>query len=407
MLTVADAQALVLERVLPGPVICRSLGIELLGMTLAQHIDATSDSPPFDKAMVDGYAVRSTDAKAPGAMLTLIEEIPAGQMPRRTVGPGQASLIMTGAPLPSGADAVIMHEQTQRQEQQVILHTAVRPSQNVLRRGTEMAAGEQVFTSGTTITPAVLGVLASLGAVEVSVHQPPRVAILSTGDEVVEPETTPADGQIRNSNGLLLTSLVAQAGGVPTYLGIARDQPENLSRMIQAGLAADMLVISGGVSAGALDLVPRLLSEAGVTVHFHKVAMKPGKPLLFGTCGRTLAFGLPGNPVSSLVGFELFVRPALRRRLGQPRPLPMEVEAELTMDFQHQSDRPTWYPARLANQGVCRKVTPLGWRGSADLRTLASAHGLMKLPAGTCRLEAGTTVTVHLLSGVWLQADSG
>lgn len=407
MLAVADAQAQVLERVLPGPVVRRPLGVELLGLTLADQIDATSDSPPFDKAMVDGYAVRSADAQAPGARLTLIEEIPAGQVPRQTVGQGQASLILTGAPVPAGADAVIMHEQTQRQGLQVVLKAAVRPGQNVLRRGTEMTAGEHIFSPGTIITPTVLGVLASLGTVEVSVHQPPRVAILSTGDELVEPAQTPAPGQIRNSNGLLLTSLVAQAGAVPSYLGIARDQLESLRRMIQTGLAADLLLISGGVSAGALDLVPQVLAEAGVAVHFHKVAMKPGKPLLFGTLGETLVFGLPGNPVSSLVGLELFVLPALRRRLGQPRPLPVEVEAELTIDFHHQSDRPTWYPARLADQGSGRRVTPLGWHGSADLRTLASAHGLMKLPAGSCRLVAGTTVSVHLLSGVWPRADSG
>jgi molybdopterin molybdotransferase len=400
MLAVADAQAQVLERVFPGPVVCRPLGVELLGLTLAEHVKAASDSPPFDKAMVDGYAVRSGDAQLPGATLTLIEEIPAGRMPRQTVEQGQASLILTGAPLPAGADAVIMHEKTQRQGQQVVLQAVVRPGQNVLHRGTEMTAGEQVLSAGTTITPAVLGMLASLGAVQVSVYQPPHVAILSTGDELVEPEQTPAAGQIRNANGLLLTSLAAQAGGVPSYLGIARDQLENLSQMIRAGLGADMLLISGGVSAGALDLVPRVLADCGVTVHFHKVAMKPGKPLLFGTRDRTLIFGLPGNPVSCLVGFELFVRPALRRRRGQPRPLPIEVEAELTIDFHHQSDRPTWYPAKLADQGPGRRVTPLGWQGSADLRTLTSADGLMKLPPGPSRLAAGTTVTVHLLRGV-------
>lgn len=397
MLAVNQAQEGVLSRVQPGPVVSVPVAPPALGLVLAEGVYADRDSPPFTKALVDGYALRAGDASAPGTELEIVEEILAGRVPVRGLQAGQASRIMTGAPLPPGADAVMMHERTTLAGNRVTLLDAARAGQNLLRQGDEMTAGAEVLACGQLIGPAVLGLLATVGRTEVAVHAPPEVAILSTGDELVEPGESPGPGQIRNSNATLLAGMIASQRGRPRYLGIARDSAESLRPLILAGLEADFLLLSGGVSAGKLDLVPALLAELGVEIVFHKVAMKPGKPVLFGTRGRTRVFGLPGNPVGSLVAFELFVRPALRRWLGHRSVLPTVVKAELTTAHHHRSDRPTWYPARVQAQGASWLATPLRWRGSADLKALATASGLLMFPPGERDLLAGSQVEVQLM----------
>ncbi|HMP04252.1 MAG TPA: molybdopterin molybdotransferase MoeA, partial [Gemmatales bacterium] len=258
--------------------------------------------------------------------------------------------------------------------------------------------GAEVLRPGQPLRPAVLGLLASLGRTHVSVFRRPIVAILATGDELVEAGESPGPGQILNSNTPLLAGLTHSQHGRPHTLGIARDTRESLHRHLAFGLEADVLLISGGVSAGKLDLVPEVLVELQVEVHFHKVAMKPGKPLLFGTRDSTLVFGLPGNPVSSLVGFELFVRPVLRRLRGLEPALVPPVRAQVTTELQHRSDRPTWYPAVVAPRGSGWEARPLPWQGSADLRALAGATGLIQLPAGELTLPAGAEVEAVLLA---------
>jgi molybdopterin molybdotransferase len=244
------------------------------------------------------------------------------------------------------------------------------------------------------LRPQEFGLLAAVGRVEALTRPRPRVAVLSTGDEVVDAPANPGPGQIRNSNGPMLTAQVARAGGVPEYLGIARDEASSLRALIEKGLAADVLVLSGGVSAGMLDLVPGTLAELGVTARLHKVNMKPGKPAFFGTRGDVLVFGLPGNPVSALVCFELFVRPALRRLAGHGEPGPELVPARLAQEHAYRTDRPTYHPARLAAGAAGWEVQVVPWLGSADLRGLATANAFVLLPPGDHVHRAGDVFPV-------------
>jgi molybdopterin molybdotransferase len=397
MLPVAEAQRLVLQQARPLPPEAVALGPPALGLILAEDVASDLDMPPYDKALMDGFAVRACDLTDGRAVMQVIEEVTAGQVPRRPVGPGQATRIMTGAPLPTCADAVVQVERTRpvEGERVAIDDASVRAGLNVLPRGREMRRGEVVLPSGTTLRPQELGTLATVGRTSVSVYPRPQVAVLSTGDEIVEAAQTPMPGQIRNGNGPMLVAQVASAGGVPRYLGIARDRRESLEPLVAEGLQGQVLVLSGGVSAGKLDLVPGVLRDLGVQPHFHKVEMKPGKPVFFGTRDGTLVFGLPGNPVSALVCFELFVRPALRRLWNHPEPVVPTVAAILAADFAYRTDRPTYHPAKL-ERGADGSlgVRPVPWFGSPDLRGLARANALVLVPPGDHQYPAGIRLEV-------------
>lgn len=408
MLTVEEAQKLVLQNARRLPQAAVALSRSLLGRVLAEDVSSDIDMPPYDKSLMDGYAVRTADVTGDGVasrspadaqadrILTIVEEIPAGRMPQKTLAAGQAARIMTGAALPAGADAVVMVEKTELVDAQRvrIRDLGVKPEQSILRRGREMRRGETVLAAGALIRPQELGLLATVGKTAVKTYRQPLVGLLSTGDEVVEPATTPGPGQIRNSNASMLMGQIARAGAMHQYLGVARDAVESLREGIAAGLKADVLLLSGGVSAGKFDLVPGVLKELGVQPVFHHVAMKPGKPLYFGVRGETLVFGLPGNPVSSLVGFELFVRPALRVALGRRDPGPRLVAARLTTDMHYQSDRPTYHPAQLQLWGDGAHVTPVPWFGSPDLRAITGANAFAVFAPGEHRYRAGETVPV-------------
>jgi molybdopterin molybdotransferase len=367
-----------------------------LGRFLAGPVESDLDSPPYTKALMDGYAVRSADCGGP-ATLTVIEEVAAGRVPTQAVGAGQATRIMTGAPIPNGADAVIPHEETEAVGNSVRVRRAVPAGEWVLPRGREMRAGEVIVPAGTRLTPQAIGLLAAVGRTAVRVHRTPRVAVLATGDELVEAGERPGPGQVRNSNGPMLSALASRAGAAVEYLGIGRDDRPALTRLIARGLErADVLVLAGGVSAGKFDLVPDVLTSLEVTAHFHKVRLKPGKPLLFGSRGDRLVFGLPGNPVSSFVGFELFVRPALRKMTGDGNPGPAFVALPLAGGFAAKNDRPTFAPARLDSTDGLR-VRPGDWFGSADLRGLLTAEALVSLPAGAVQYAAGDTLPTLML----------
>jgi molybdopterin molybdotransferase len=396
MFTVAEAQALILQHAQPLPARSEPLSSAALGHVLAENVASDIDMPPYDKALMDGYAVRSTDLSEGNSALTVIEEITAGNMPRLPVGPGQASRIMTGAPMPSGADAVVMVERTRLLDANRVRveDKAPRPGQNVLIQGREMGRGEIVLPAGSILRPQEFGILSTMGRTTVTVHPRPRVAVLSTGDEVVEPSQTPGPGQIRNGNGPMLLAQVCRAGALPHFLGIARDHVESLGPLVSEGLRSHVLILTGGVSTGKLDLVPGVFQEQGVRAHFHKVEMKPGKPVFFGTRDRTLVFGLPGNPVSALVCFELFVRPALGRLMGRIDAGARVVQAVLAEDFGYKTDRPTYHPARLESAGTSLRVRPVPWFGSSDLRGLAQANAFVLFLPGDHQHRAGQVYSV-------------
>jgi molybdopterin molybdotransferase len=398
MLEVSAALDLVLARTSLLDPVAESLSPAVLGRVVAEDIVSDLDSPPYAKSIMDGYAIRSADA-GDNVALTVVEEIAAGRVPTRIVGAGEATRVMTGAPIPDGADAVIPHEETELTGQTVRLRGGASLGQHILPRGREMKAGEVVVPAGAAITPAKFGLLAAVGRTRLHVYPSPRLAILSTGDELVEPSERPGPGQIRNSNGSMLMAQAAQAGTVSEYFGIARDEPGVLRDLAKRALdLADVLLLSGGVSAGKFDFVPDVLREIGVQAHFHKVRMKPGKPLFFGTRDRALVFGLPGNPVSSFVCFELFVRPALRKMIGQAITGPTFVPVPLAAPLKTRNDRPTYLPARLQVTAAGWRVTSAAWFGSADLRGLAGANALVRVEAGDVALPAGTAVPTLALN---------
>ncbi|MCS6851204.1 MAG: molybdopterin molybdotransferase MoeA [Gemmataceae bacterium] len=396
MLSVAEAQEIVLGHVRPLAPVRRAVTPDLIGSVLAEEVSSDLDMPPYDKAMMDGIAVRSADLPDGTGVLTIVDEITAGRVPIRALGPGEAARIMTGAPIPPGADAVVMVERLEPLDAGRVRVTdrPPRPGQNIIPRGRELRQGDVILPVGSVLGPVEFGLLATVGRTTVNVVPAPEVAVLATGDELVDADRSPGPGQIRNGNGPMLQAQVRSAGGLPRGLGIARDDPDELRPKIAYGLESPVLLLSGGVSAGKLDLVPQVLRDLGVTAHFHKVAMKPGKPLLFGTHPGGAVFGLPGNPVSSLVCCELFVRPAIRRLRGEHDPRPRLIFAVLGEDFAYATDRPTYHPARLVLQDRGWVVWPVPWFGSADLRALAQANALAVFPAGDHRHRAGQPVEV-------------
>jgi molybdopterin molybdotransferase len=417
MLSVEEALQQILNAAQPGATERVHLR-DALGMTLAEDVVSDVDSPPHDKALVDGYAVRSADFSARAALepdhqveLEVIEQITAGAIPTCTVTSGRAANIMTGAPLPDGADAVVMREETESINEPglplgaVRFHNnQVRPGQNIMNRAVSLRRGQVVLSSGLSLRPAEIGLLAEVGREHVNVHGSPSVAIMPTGNELVEPGIQPGPGRIRNSNGPMLAACARGAGAAVADLGIGRDDRQQLEQLARQGLDCDVLVISGGVSAGVLDLVPEVLGALGVKEVFHKINMRPGKPLWFGLASdpasserETLVFGLPGNPVSSFVCFELFVAPALAQLAGRNELVPPQLCAALSQPHEHRGPRPTYHPALLHWPDGAAIVEPISWRGSSDLRALTDANALAIFPGEDRRYAAGDLVECQLL----------
>ncbi len=402
MLSVQEAVDLVLANASRLPSEARQLS-EAVGRVLDEPVYADRDLPPFDKALLDGFAVRSDDfgGDLSSVELEVIEEITAGETPTLALGPGQSAAIMTGAPMPEGADAVVMVEQSERIGNRVSLRPAkpVVSGYGRLERGREMRQGELLFRPGTRLNSVQIGLLASVGHARPLVVPPPEVTVVSTGDEIVPPDKVPGPGQIRNSNASILSTFVQTSGATAIPEPIAPDDPGILRSILTKGLDRDILLITGGVSAGKKDLVPGILEELGVRPIFHRIRLKPGKPLLFGlgptrSGGRpgTLVFGLPGNPVSGVVGFLLFVTPALRTLQGFADPiLPLETTS-LAESFQQRGDRPTYHPSNLESEGNQLRVRPRPWAGSADLRTVALADGFAVFEAGERLYQPGEEV---------------
>ncbi|HLM45071.1 MAG TPA: gephyrin-like molybdotransferase Glp [Myxococcaceae bacterium] len=399
LLPVEDARARTLALVSPLPAEWTRLE-EALGRALAEDVLAQRTLPPWDNSAMDGFAVRSAEFSAPlPVRLQVKETIYAGQTPREEVRPGTCARIMTGAPLPPGADAVVMRERTRLAPDgsTVELLEAVGPGNFVRPRGEDARAGEVLLPRGTPLGIPELGLLVSQGMQTVPVARRPRVAILSTGDELCRADA-PAEGRIVDANGPVLALAVRRAGGEPSLLGIARDTLEDVFAHLSAAEGYDLVLTSAGMSVGEHDFVREALEKLGVERDFWRVAIKPGKPLAVGRKGRTLYFGLPGNPTSSLVTFELFVRPALRRMLGHSDVEPPRVGGRLAGELKKAPGlahyvrvTATWRDGELWAQ-------PLSTQTSGVLRSAASATHLLHFPLQSSRLANGDTVELLPLS---------
>lgn len=379
-----------------------------LGRVLAEAISANRDLPPYDVSAMDGFAVRSADVANAPTRLAIIEDIKAGDMPTRTVQAGQCARIMTGAPMPPGADAVIRVEDTKAlPASDVQIDKTVKPGNDVRPRGESMKNGDVVLTAGTEVTPGVIGVLATVKAAQFAVYRRPSVAILSTGDEL-EGMRDPVDpNKIPESNTYALMGQVQALGIEPVLLGIARDEPAELRRYLQEGLQFDVLLVSGGTSVGVHDYVRPTLEALGVQMKFWRVAIKPGHPLAFGKADKTSVFGLPGNPVSSMVCFEEFVAPALRHMMGSARLYRRTVTARLAHPVKFRPGRTEFVRVQLSRDAAGYIASSTGSQSSGVLMSMARADGLMVIPSDSTGLAEGEQVTVQLLDGTVFQDEIG
>lgn len=402
MLSVKDALTIIVAKAPPGT----SETVELtaaLQRVLAVDLLTPHDSPPFHKSLMDGFAV-TTSAVGDQEMIRLavVETITAGMVPSKAVTQKNAVRIMTGATLPANCDCVVPIEQVQFDEAApdhvVIPRAAIFAEANLMRQGGAARQGSQLLAAGTQLQPQQIAALAEFGEAHVTVYRRPTVAVLATGDELIAWNQPLRPGAIRNSNEPMLLAQAATCFACPVSLGVARDTIAELSRGIQRGLEHDVLLLSGGVSAGTLDLVPQQLAAAGVEQVFHGVDMKPGKPLWFGTRHResrtTLVFGLPGNPVSSLVCFELFVRPALRRISGISGQNASVMAARLSQSFVVKGNRPVYQPAVISVFDGQLLVRPVVWNGSSDLKATVEANGMALMSSVHGPYTAGELVPV-------------
>lgn len=374
---------------------------EALGLVLAESVTASSDLPPFDNSAMDGFAVRIADVRGASAAhpveLPIATEVAAGDGADVALPSGQAIRIMTGAPVPPGAEAVIRVEDTEVVGDRVRLKVSCALGENVRRAGEDVAAGAPVLAAGMVLTPARLQMAAAVGRPRLAVVRPVRVGILATGDELVELDSPLQAGQIRNSNAYGLYAQVLAAGAIPVPLGIARDTRADTEAKLRAGLAtADVVVSSGGVSMGEYDFVAAVLSELG-TVHFSAIAQQPGKPLTFATVDGKPCFGLPGNPVSTMVSFELYVRPALRRMMGHRALFRPMVEAELLQGLRSPEGKRSFLRAVVATADGRVTATLTGPQGSGMIHSLVDANALLVIPEATRRMEAGERVKALLI----------
>lgn len=372
-----------------------------LGRVLAEPVVSVRDHPPWNSSAMDGYAVLhgelSQASEERPILLEVIEEIAAGVLPQKAIQPGQTSRIMTGAPVPEGADAVIRVEDTQTEGNRVRILQAVEAGENIRLRGEDLRAGTVVLPQNSVIGPAEVGLLASVGRSHIQVYQRPRVAILATGNELADLGETLSLNKIMNSNGYAVAAQVIEAGGVPMLLGIAKDTREELSNRLTQGLSADLIVISGGVSVGEYDFVKEVLGELGVTMAFWKVAMKPGEPLAFGMLKAKPVFGLPGNPVSTMVTFEQFVRPVLRKMQGHALLFRPVIEAILMERITKKIGKTHFLRAVARKTGDRYEVWTTGSQSSGVLTSMVKANGLLIFPSEAGEIEKGQTVQVQLL----------
>ena len=367
------------------------------GRVLASAVMADRDFPPFRRAMRDGYAVRVTDLAQLPATLEVIAEIKAGIAPAdipAEICPGQAAAIMTGAPTPSGADAVVMVEHTSQRDNRVTIRRGLASGDNVAPAGSEARRGQVLLSPGTRIDHVAIAVAASVGLASVPVFRRPEVAILATGDEIVDLKSQPGPTQIRNSNSYSLAAQVQAVGAVPKMVGIARDNADSLRVLIQDGLSSDLLLLAGGVSMGKYDLVEQVLAESGAEIFLTGAHIQPGKPIVFGRAQGRYFFGLPGNPVSTMVTFALFVRPILEALTGlAPRQLAF-LHARLKTEIKTKTGLTRFLPGVLSGEFERAQVELQPWHGSGDVASTARANCYVVIPPDKDTISAGAWVAV-------------
>jgi molybdopterin molybdotransferase len=398
MISVEEALEILLSN-LPERKVERIPFQESLGRVLAENLTATSDIPPFYRSSMDGYAVLAADVASPPVELRIAGESRAGGGIPGTLKSGEAIATMTGAPVPEGANAVQVIEQCEIIDggRKVRILKPVKANENIAPRGSEAKAGNLVLAAGHRVGPAEIAVMATFGYGEVKVYGKPAVAIFATGDELVEFDQMPQPDQIRNSNAYCLASQLRLMGLEADYLGIVRDDREELRRKMLAGLERDVLIITGGVSMGEYDFVRDVFQDLELEILFSKVAIKPGKPTVFARRGNKLVFGLPGNPISALITFECFVRPVLGRLCGAANPELPRMKGELLADMRQSPGRTAFLPAWVTWQDDGWKVDPLRWKSSADIIGFTGANATFIFPKTRDLLSRGEIVEIMLL----------
>ncbi len=363
-----------------------------LGRILAEDIKSDINMPPFDKSAMDGYACKQEDLKKD---LTVIETIQAGKAPEKEIKSGQCAKIMTGAMMPKGADCVIMVEHTKPVSENIIRFKESETKQNICFKAEDVKKNSIVLQKGTLVKPQHIAVMATFGCTMPLVYKKPSVGILSTGSEIIEPQNKPGISQIRNSNGYQLFSQITKAGALPDYLGIVEDSEQaTFDAVTKAIKNNDVLILTGGVSMGDFDFVPEILKKAGINIQFQRIAVQPGKPTTFGTNSNTLVFGLPGNPVSSFIQFELLVKPLLAKMMNAKQKYPEKIKLPLKTGYSRtKTERLLFVPAII--EDAC--ISPVEYHGSAHINALTAADVLMAIPVGTEKLNAGDYVDAYYI----------
>ena len=391
-------------RNIPAPGASESVGlVDSVGRVLAEAVVADRDFPPFPRATRDGYAVRAAELATVPAKLKIIGEIKAGATlasasgeGNPTLGSGEAAAIMTGAPAPVGADAVVMVEFTSREGSHVAVQRSVRVGENIVPVGSEARRGDVLLRPGHRVDYAGVALAASVGKEHLQVWRKPRVAILATGDEIVPINATPGPAQIRNSNSYSLAAQVKQHGAEAIMLQVAPDEPVRLRELIERGLEADLLLLAGGVSMGKYDLVEQVLGELRAEFFFTGALIQPGRPVVFGRVRDKYFFGLPGNPVSTMVTFELFVRPMLDALAGAAVAPLIFLKARLKVEVKTKTGLTRFLPAKLSGEFDRAEVELARWQGSGDIAALAEANCYLVLPPDRDRIAAGEMVSVMM-----------
>ncbi len=370
-----------------------------LGFCLAQDVQSDIDMPPFDRSAMDGYAVIAEDIMNAPVELTVIENIAAGYMPKKKVGRGQASKIMTGAAIPEGADAVVKFEETEdlSSPNRTKILKSIKNGSNISRCGEDMKVGQTVLRKGMLIRPQEIGILSTVGKSLVEIYSAPTIGVISTGDELVEVGAKPSLAQIRNSNGYSLAAQARRMKAEVELLGIVKDKKEEITNIIRRGLSKDILILSGGVSMGKYDLVGDVMKDLNTHIYFEKVALRPGKPVIFGRKDKTFIFALPGNPVASFVTFELFIYPAIRKMMGFSTLHRTMVKAIVETEIFVKRKRREYRPALLRIQNNQWYVSPVEWHGSADLLSTTRANGLLIVREDVEKYAAGQSADVIVL----------